>query len=329
MKYPETKKSKKSKGITLIALVITIIILLILAGITILTLTGENGLLNKANLAVEKTDEAQKNEEDKLVKIEDEFDNYTKITLIEQMLKKCGISTTYTIEDIVDNKDSILSTILNNKEAVEYIIQDSEELKAGMCNSEIAITELAKNENSKKQIINNEQWLTTIQNSKYASNFDEYTATIQKMTSNEGPGGTVTAVSTQEGSFPYYAFDEDDNTGWYETNRSVPNNELIYTYTDMKTIYKLSLIAQNITNAATDNNLEIYLSPSENEDDWIQIYNDSWYWGRNSAAAVKNVNILLEKLQKVKRIKIKSTCIYSGNYWTQKIKQVQAYGLDI
>ncbi len=35
-------------GITLIALVITIIILLILAGISIATLTGENGLLGKA-----------------------------------------------------------------------------------------------------------------------------------------------------------------------------------------------------------------------------------------------------------------------------------------
>ncbi len=45
---------KNEKGITLIALVITIIILLILAGITIATLTGENGILNKANTAKEK-----------------------------------------------------------------------------------------------------------------------------------------------------------------------------------------------------------------------------------------------------------------------------------
>ena len=38
---------KKEKGITLVALVITIIILLILAGISIRTLTGENGLMKK------------------------------------------------------------------------------------------------------------------------------------------------------------------------------------------------------------------------------------------------------------------------------------------
>ena len=38
---------KSIKGITLIALVITIIVLLILAGVAIMTLTGENGLLRK------------------------------------------------------------------------------------------------------------------------------------------------------------------------------------------------------------------------------------------------------------------------------------------
>lgn len=46
---------KKSEGITLIALVITIIVLLILAGISIATLTGDNGVLKKANTAGEDT----------------------------------------------------------------------------------------------------------------------------------------------------------------------------------------------------------------------------------------------------------------------------------
>lgn len=43
------------KGITLIALVITIVVLLILAGVTIATLTGENGILTKASDASEQT----------------------------------------------------------------------------------------------------------------------------------------------------------------------------------------------------------------------------------------------------------------------------------
>ena len=46
---------KENKGITLIALVITIIVLLILAGVSIATLTGENGILTKANEAKDKT----------------------------------------------------------------------------------------------------------------------------------------------------------------------------------------------------------------------------------------------------------------------------------
>lgn len=40
---------KNQKGITLIALVITIIVLLILAGVSIAMLTGDNGLLTRAN----------------------------------------------------------------------------------------------------------------------------------------------------------------------------------------------------------------------------------------------------------------------------------------
>ena len=45
------KKVKGSKGITLIALVITVIVILILAGITISAISGENGIIQKAEQA--------------------------------------------------------------------------------------------------------------------------------------------------------------------------------------------------------------------------------------------------------------------------------------
>ena len=45
----EKGKNMRNRGITLIALVITIIVLLILAGVSIATLTGENGILTRAN----------------------------------------------------------------------------------------------------------------------------------------------------------------------------------------------------------------------------------------------------------------------------------------
>lgn len=57
------KKLRKNKGITLIALVITIIVLLILAGVTIATLTGENGILNQANKAKTETTKASAKEQ--------------------------------------------------------------------------------------------------------------------------------------------------------------------------------------------------------------------------------------------------------------------------
>lgn len=61
------KQSRKSKGITLIALVIIIIISLILAGISIAMLTGENGILKKADNAKIVTATEEEKEQIKLV----------------------------------------------------------------------------------------------------------------------------------------------------------------------------------------------------------------------------------------------------------------------
>ena len=64
----KAKKSNKqklmtNKGITLIALVITIIVLLILAGVSIATLTGQNGILTQANTAKTHTEIGKEKEE--------------------------------------------------------------------------------------------------------------------------------------------------------------------------------------------------------------------------------------------------------------------------
>ena len=52
----------KEKGITLIALIVTIIVLIILAGITIATLTREDGIINNAKNAKEETEIANEKE---------------------------------------------------------------------------------------------------------------------------------------------------------------------------------------------------------------------------------------------------------------------------
>ena len=69
-------KLEENTGITLIALVVTIIVLLILAGVSISMLTGQNGILNRAAEAKEKTAEAQKQENNTLTEYEKTFNKY-------------------------------------------------------------------------------------------------------------------------------------------------------------------------------------------------------------------------------------------------------------
>ena len=68
MSLKELKNS--AKGITLIALVITIIVLLILAAVSIATLTGQNGILTRANEAKTETEEAKEDELRRLTALE-------------------------------------------------------------------------------------------------------------------------------------------------------------------------------------------------------------------------------------------------------------------
>lgn len=79
---------RNSNGITLIALVITIIVLLILAGVTIATLTGENGLLTRANESKTQTEIGEEKEQINLAIINarlntSKYENTDSITAID------------------------------------------------------------------------------------------------------------------------------------------------------------------------------------------------------------------------------------------------------
>ncbi len=121
MKEPTILRNKRNvnQGITLIALVITIIVLLILAGISIAMLTGENGILRKAEVAKEQTDEEKakekliiainglqisKNGEAKLLDI-NEFDDLNSSNYNQEIsLEKPVISSEKIATVIVDNQ---------------------------------------------------------------------------------------------------------------------------------------------------------------------------------------------------------------------------------
>lgn len=71
------KRTKEQKGITLVALVVTIIVLLILAGITLSTILGNNGLIQKTKSAAQAYQNAAAQEQIELENVEE--------TIMQQM----------------------------------------------------------------------------------------------------------------------------------------------------------------------------------------------------------------------------------------------------
>ena len=90
-KSKKENKVKNEKGITLIALVITIIVLLILAAVSIATLTGQNGILTRANDAKKETEIGQIKESAQIdilgKQSENKSDDITEKDLIEILNK--------------------------------------------------------------------------------------------------------------------------------------------------------------------------------------------------------------------------------------------------
>ena len=73
----------QNQGVTLIALVITIIVLLILAGVNMNVMFGDDDLLQKAQLAKERTNDSVRNEQESLDYIDNLLKNYTEDDYIE------------------------------------------------------------------------------------------------------------------------------------------------------------------------------------------------------------------------------------------------------
>ena len=109
----------KNRGVTLVALVVTIVVLLILAGVSVATLTGGNGLIDKAQGA--------KNETEKKEELE-------KITLAHLNSKRNRTGTVNydtlnkELKDIIDGQDTIsyLPATVTGKTGQKYKITEDE-----------------------------------------------------------------------------------------------------------------------------------------------------------------------------------------------------------
>lgn len=132
---------KSKKGITLISLVITIVILLILAGISIQTITNDNGLFNRTKQAKNNTLEAQNLENTILLEYENAIN------------KTVGDST---IQLDSENIHIYIEQNLNNKQELTKIFSDSSEMEK-ICESEHARNLIYNNYEIFEPIISNSE----------------------------------------------------------------------------------------------------------------------------------------------------------------------------
>lgn len=117
----------EKKGITLIALMITIIVLLILAGVTVATLTGDNGLLQKATNAKDEIQKATALEKIK-AEVAGSYGIYGKIDLekLNKNLKRIG-GLKYKNNELIDiNKIDELPAVVKLNDYMFEIKDDGE-----------------------------------------------------------------------------------------------------------------------------------------------------------------------------------------------------------
>ena len=108
-------KTKEMKGITLVALVITIVVLLILAGVSINTVLGDDGIIQKAKEAAEATKRASAEEE--MNRLVLEYQLASNDETLESFLQEKV--TEGRIDGVADNGDGTI-TITKKVEGKDY-----------------------------------------------------------------------------------------------------------------------------------------------------------------------------------------------------------------
>ena len=128
MKKLKEELKYDKKGITLISLVVTIIVLLILAGVTIATLTGNNGILTRASEAKEKTEEAQEKEGLELAVTSSQMEDVNTLEITEEKLsdaikQQFGNNKNFSI---TDNGDGSFLVSMNDTKRMYYVDETGE-----------------------------------------------------------------------------------------------------------------------------------------------------------------------------------------------------------
>ena len=242
MKQNFKERVNGKNGITLIALVITIIVLLILAGVTIATLTGDNGILTKAQNAKEKN--AQKTVEEQInLAVQASRINEGLVIdkdILEQELTNNGIEITKSENDELPwtvKKDGYVYTISENgevkeKEGIAITTGDIEILKGSTEGKKVSA-----------QILNGEtgtiKWEHTGNITLSEAGENEVTV---KVNSNANAGDIATITAKIEGKTTYQ---DSINVKIVAQVTSVTAEKIELSIGDKKKIEKITAMPEN------------------------------------------------------------------------------------
>lgn len=164
----KNQKNKSVNGITLIALVVTIVVLLILAGVSLNALFGNNGIIQKAQDAQNKMDEATQNDLDAINGLNEWIDGESTggdtgeaLDIIERYVlgeEKNGISLTtiFNLETFTFINNEIISDAETSLQFIDFIaIKEKEAELLFEYNKKvyvITITEIGENTYSTKTV---------------------------------------------------------------------------------------------------------------------------------------------------------------------------------
>ncbi len=241
MKQNFKERVNGKNGITLIALVITIIVLLILAGVTIATLTGDNGILTKAQSAKEKN--AQKTVEEQInLAVQASRINEGLVIdkdILEQELTNNGIEITKSENDELPwtvKKDGYVYTISENgevkeKEGIAITTGDIEILKGSTEGKKVSAQILSGETGTIK-------WESTGNITLSATEGNEVTVNVN---SNANAGDTATITAKIEGK----TYQDSINVKIVAQVTSVTAEKIEVSIGDKKKIEKITAMPEN------------------------------------------------------------------------------------
>ena len=241
MKQNLKERVNGKNGITLIALVITIIVLLILAGVTIATLTGDNGILTKAQNAKEKNAQKTVEEQINLAVQASRINEGLVINkeILEQELTNNGIEITKSENDELPwtvKKDGYVYTISENgeikeKEGIAITTGDIEILKGS-----------TKGKKVSAQILSGEtgtiKWESTGNITISATEGNEITVNVN---SNANAGDTATITARIDGK----TYQDSINVKIVTQVTSVTAEKIEVSIGDKKKIEKITATPEN------------------------------------------------------------------------------------